>query len=159
MIKTKLFAGIALAATSLSMAAPAFAAETGTATTNVNLELISGGITVTAPATVNFGQMKIGGTIPDQTSDLSVTNLTGSAGFSVTAKLSADMPNLTLSFVDNTGQSKTLSAATAQKVASSTSTTTAPQSVPGKLKLTAGEGTKAQKYSTVVTYTVSNTPA
>lgn len=158
MIKTKLFAGLALAATSLSMAAPAFAAETGTATTNVNLDLISGGITITAPATVSFGQIKIGAPIPDQVSDLNVTNLTGSNGFNVTAKLANEMPGLTLSFVDNTGQAKALSAATAQKIASSTNATTAPQAIPGKLKLAAANNMKAQKYTTSVSYTVANTP-
>lgn len=159
-MKSKLLLACALLSTAIlpTLSTPAHADEK---TTDLQVKIVSGGITVTATDTINFGQVNMGKLPKPAPVALNVTNKTGSLGWKLTAKLNKAITGVNLEWATDAGSAGTVIPSTGDipitsKTGAEPSIT--PVAVNGVIKASTPNPTVG-KFTTGIVWTVSSNPS
>lgn len=143
------------------------AADEATVTTQITVNVVSGGLTSTATSAVAFGDVEIGATPAPRPVTLNVTNKTGSAGWNATVRQSAPTTgdlvvvnyaptnNVGSGFTANTAKPLTTTALQAHKTSA---VTTAATSASGNVSLTLPHNVTKVSVNRTLTWVVSMNP-
>lgn len=159
-MKSKLLLACILVSTAIlpTLSTPVHAEEK---TTDLQVKIVSGGITVTATDIVNFGQVSMGKLPKPAPVALTVTNKTGSLGWDLTAKLNKPLNGVNLEWAASADSAGTAIPATGSIPITSrkgAAPSIDPVSVNGVIKVSTPNPTIG-KFQTGIVWTAATTPS